>query len=325
MWTETKIEILLKEKLNELSASILHHDKFWTQYESVRGYMCREIYPNIANTEPNLTDHGETHIQNVLINAYKLISNNNEYTPLDLYVLCSAILIHDIGNIHGRRGHEQTLTRAYNENPVFSAVDVAEKLIISKIATSHGGKEEAILDLSDSNNISGERIQSKCIAGLVRFADELAEGPQRTSEYMIDQKLISDDSLRYHQYAKVSEMPVIKQEIIVLKYNIFVSKFSEEELKKLLLLLYSRIYKLNRERINCGIYSRYIQNIKKVSITINFYKKVGDVMPIDISNKNLVIFELNNLNCNRIKPSELQEKCNELIPSILEFCQQEEL
>lgn len=325
MWSETEIEKLLKSRLNELDSSVLNHEKFYQQYEQVRKYMIEYIYPNIASQEPNLTDHGETHIQNVLINAYKLIEHSlnekNKYSPLDLYVLCSAILIHDIGNIHGREGHEQKLKKIYNSKNVFSCIDSSEKRIIANIAKSHGGQENTILKLPSSDHISGEEIQSRCIAGLLRFADELAEGPQRTSQYMLDNKMFSNKSEPYHQYATISEVPAIKQDTIILKYNIVVSNFLECELEILLLLTYYRIYKLNRERINCGIYSRHIQRIKKISITIKFYKKEEDIDVISYVDNNLMVFELNNLDCNKIKECKVKEKyTNKLMKEIKQFC-----
>lgn len=321
MWTETKIEKLLQEELSMLGSSVLNHDKFYGQYEQVRRHMCKDIYPSIAKTEPNLTDHGETHIQNVLINAYKLIeyslTNDNKYSALELYVLCTTILIHDVGNIHGRSEHEQALTNVYNSNTVFSDIDSSEKIIVAKIATSHGGEENAISGLSSFEHISGEEIQSQCIAGLLRFADELAEGPQRTSDYMLENNLISDASMPFHQYARISDMPVIQQDTIILKYRVVTSDFLSDELEKLLLLLYSRVYKLNRERINCGIYSKHIQRVKKVSITIDIYAKNVDVDTISTIDNNLIAFELNNLNCNRIDQVKIKEKYTDALMTIL--------
>lgn len=327
MWHETSLETLLKKQLKTLDLSVLHHDKFYQQYEQVRQYMRTEIYPNITRIEPNLSDHGEVHIQNVLHNAYKLIeyplNRDNKYTPLDLYVLCSAILIHDIGNIHGRHKHETALENVYMSNKVFSNIDTVEKRIVSKIATSHGGMENAISTLSDEENISGKRIRSKCIAGLLRFADELAEGPQRTSTYMLNNSLISNESSIYHQYASISESPVIALDAVILKYNIAVSNFLENELGQLLLMLYSRIYKLNRERINCGIYSEHIQKIKKVAVTINFFKEESSLSTIKVD-RQLTIFELNNLNCTLLK--EVQLKTDYIDPLVLglkKHCKQE--
>ena len=327
-WNETKIEKLLKEKLGTLNSSILHYDKYYRQYEQVRGYMCTEIYSHIARTEPNLSDHGPIHIRNVLQNAYKLIEyslldKKNTYTPLDLYVLCSTILIHDVGNIHKRDGHEEELTKVYTSNNQFLGIENTEKRLISKIAISHGGKENTISHLSNEA-LAGERIQSRCIAGLLRFADELAEGPQRTSNYLINNQLISTDSMVYHQYAKILSVPVIQLDTILLQYNIPICEFKEVELEALLILLYDRIFKLNRERINCGIYSEHIQRVKKVAVTISFFENTHDINAIETIDKELIIFELNNLDCNRIEECDIQQiYIKNLMPKLKEFCKQE--
>ena len=69
MWHETDIEKCLIEKIKESSGSILSIESYISHYNTVKSYFVNEIYPNISRIEPDLTDHGEIHIQNVLQNA----------------------------------------------------------------------------------------------------------------------------------------------------------------------------------------------------------------------------------------------------------------
>jgi hypothetical protein len=324
MWHITEIEELLKLELDTLGSKVLDHNKYYQQYDQVKNYMCNQIYSEIKATEPDLTDHGETHIKNVLLNAYTLIKysldGDQQYSPLDLYVLCTSILIHDIGNLHGRNGHEKTLVKTYNSNTAFSNIENSEKKVISSIATSHGGEEGAISELTNHEHIEGKQIQNKCIAGVLRFADELAEGPQRTSSYRIDNDLIEENSLKYHLYAEFSTAPVINNDVVLLKYDIQLDRFTGETISDFLILLYSRIYKLNRERINCGIHSKHIQKIKKVAITIRFYENKESLEPLKNIKKQLVEFELNNLNCNKINKEEITKQyIDELMISLQQY------
>lgn len=72
MWDNTQIEELCKSELIAISGEVTNSANLFTNYEYVRNHFCTDLYQNIAKVEPNLTDHGEDHIKNVLINAYEL-------------------------------------------------------------------------------------------------------------------------------------------------------------------------------------------------------------------------------------------------------------
>lgn len=321
MWSNTIIEKECETALITLDDSISNSNKFFENYLQSRTYFCKEIYPNIARIEPDLTDHGESHIQDVLINVYSILEDSyelsqekyNKYTPLELYVLCMAVLIHDIGNLHHREGHEKTLTKIFNPR-IFPHIDRAEMKIITDIAKAHGGKGDTIAKLS-TDQLYGKRINSQCIAAVVRFADELAEGPQRTSQYMIDNGMISEDSIVYHHYASILKKPAICQNNIILEYNVFVDEYSEVELISLLQITFKRIDKLNYERIYCGCYSEHIQKLQKVVVQMNFYENQESFDPIQMET-NQTKYELTNLDCKETNPDDIQKYVQEIISVI---------
>ena len=89
----------------------------WGTYLDARQKAVHEILPFITRTEPNLSDHGPEHIQNVFENAYLLLGKHgcsHADTKLalnanELYFLSLSTLFHDLGNIHGRTDHNRRL------------------------------------------------------------------------------------------------------------------------------------------------------------------------------------------------------------------------
>ncbi len=329
MWPATKIEKQCETALETLKDSILDSHQFFENYQIIRTYYCKEIYPNIGRIEPNLSDHGENHIQDVLLNSHTLLVDSFSegqikdeiYSPLELYVLCTAILIHDIGNIHGRKGHEKRLTQVFNQT-LFPAIHRSEMKIIIDIAKAHGGDGDTLAKLN-LEQLYGHPINSPSIAALVRFADELAEGPQRTSQYMIKNGMIAEDSLVYHQYASILKKPAILQNSILLEYNIVVNDFLFIELEPLLQLTYMRIEKLNFERIYCGQYNENVQKLKKVVVKMSFFEEKESFDPIEIDST-LTEFELTNLECKGFKPADKATYIKEILAMISPYSKKAE-
>ena len=290
MWIETIIEKYLKERLcasyNEQDA-----DFYYSLYFDAKSYLCNNIYTQISSKEPNLTDHTEKHISNVLNNAWKLVSDKEEKScslnEIELLLLCVSILFHDVGNIHGRENHNEKIAEIYNEAR-YSKLDRCqqERQLVLKIVKAHCGKskkgnKDTLLDVHDSSHLFDKPIRVRELAAILRFADELAEGPQRTSQYMIEKKLIQEDSLLYHLYSSITQIVVDKGDgRIILIYNIDypVNGYSLSELLK---FVYMRILKMDMERRYCKYYAPTLDVFKKTEASINFTIK-GDICDYDL-------------------------------------------
>lgn len=310
MWPDTPIEKKLIDSFGVQQNEYVNASLFITDYNSIKSYMTVEVYPNIGRIEPDLTDHGAEHIQDVLRNAYALLDNNigDEYTPIELCVLCMSILVHDIGNLYGREGHEQTIINIFKAG-TFPSINAHLRRIIIRVAQAHGGKGDTIQLLGEKAALSSKPIRISCIAAVLRFADELAEGPHRTSRLMLEEKMISEGSVIYHEYAKLTNPPCIDSDSIVLDFNISIKGKDEESLKELISFVFKRVYKLNRERIYCGLYSVHVQRIKNVNISISFYEDDDQIEAIEIPNE-LTNFRLTNLECsefNQLKENSINK------------------
>ncbi len=292
MWTETKIEQILEEKLracyNKQDA-----DFYYSLFVDAKSYLCDNIYSQIPSKEPGLTDHTEKHIVNVLKNAWKLISDKEELecdlNEIELLLLCVSILFHDVGNIHGRKDHNTKVADVYSAaRGSKSSRCQQERILLLKIVKAHCGKskkgdKDTLLDIQEFSHLFDKQIRVRELAAILRFADELAEGPQRTSLYMIEKGLIQEDSLLYHIYASITEVVVDKGDNrVILTYNIDypIKGFSLSELLK---FVYMRILKMDMERRYCKYYAPTLSSLIRTEASINFIIN-GDPCDFDIPN-----------------------------------------
>ena len=290
MWHETDIEKCLNKKIKESSGSILSIESYISHYNTVKSYFVNEIYPNISRIEPDLTDHGEIHIQNVLQNAYSLIKQSDtDLSGVELYVLCMSILVHDIGNLSGREGHENKLKNYFNIDN-FKMLDRKHIILISQIAKSHGGKDCDTISKLTSIDLDGKEVRAQKIAAILRFSDELAEGTQRTSLLMLENNLIGEESKLYHTYASILNRPAIIKDTVTLDYSIYLDQYLNS-LEELLNFIHKRVKKVYNELLYCGHYCDDISSIKRISVTISLYENQKEFEPININNQ-LLKFEL---------------------------------
>jgi len=297
MWNEQKIEkylekILKKEK--ELGKEV--GKEYFADYLAARKYLVEEVLPFISIAEPTLTDHGATHVADVLKNAWYLLTYHDEigkhkdikrFTSLDLYVLCLSILFHDVGNINGRDNHNQKVWDIYQAVRGDNAKYYTERDLIISAAEAHCGKtksgsRDTLKNIKrTSYSLSGDPINFLEIVSVLRFADELAEGPQRTSDYLLRTDIITPESELYHKYAKITDVFIDRGNgRIVLTYGIDIKSETPDSLKKLLTFVYERIIKLDEERKYTKFYSEFLVPFKKTEVLFKFSNKGK---PLDIS------------------------------------------
>jgi hypothetical protein len=310
---QTKLEKYLETNLLEK----LGNEKgknYYAHYQSARSYLMQNILPNIKAIEPELTDHSEKHIENVLDNAWHLLDiDKTQLSEYELYILCLSILMHDVGNINGRKEHNRKVSEIYNairnNNSNFNAErNLVLNAVKAHCGTTNSGSRNTLAEVEIKSALRGEPIQLREIASILRFADELAEGPQRTSDYLIDTNKISDKSKIYHRYAQITDIFIDKgNERIVLQYHLDIASETQESLRELLSCVYERIIKLDEERRYTKFHSKLLEPFKKTEVTFNFFYN-GE--PLDISIEKIV------LNDTCVIPGEKQPSITDLV---LEF------
>lgn len=182
-------------------------------YVSARQVLLRDVLEEIRGAEPYLTDHGPKHVRHVLNNVYKLLERHLDYfDPLEHYILGLSVLFHDVGNLHGRKNHNKRIAQFYDH--VRQGPEHAhEKALVVRIAQAHTGKarngsSNTLLDVPELLHFDGARIRAREIAAIVRFADELAEGQQRTSQYMTNHQLYAPESQIHHDYSSFTSVTI---------------------------------------------------------------------------------------------------------------------
>jgi hypothetical protein len=298
-WQETPLETHVKWLLIEKYS--VNGQSLWTKYESLRNEVISKVLPWIATQEPDLTDHGVSHIQDVMGNAALLLGFKNEFgvdckreadhgfTPYEMIVLLSGLLTHDIGNILGRSRHNQNIITVWKDLNSWKDWSDNDRQLIISIGRAHTGKSpEGAGDTLEPLAVGRyyfykQPIKAAAIAAVIRFADELAEGPQRTSAFLLKKRLIRKKSIIYHDYAVITTPAGIDRigGRIALTYHLHVDnsnyppvqKDREIHVAKLLRMIYSRAAKLNFERRFARHYAQVLAPFKETSVSLNLLRQ----------------------------------------------------
>lgn len=265
---------------------------YYHNYMVIKKYLIQNVYKDVtsaANLNENgesmyYNDHGIDHVETVIDRASELVKSDYcDLNAKEVYFLLCAILIHDIGNIFGRKNHEG------NHHSVISHImndfsnDTAEQTIILEIARAHGGRTErgskdTISELHNEKHYGHEKVRTRLLSSILRFADELADEKARASHTMLNKNLLTNNpSEVFHAYSACVDSVVTnhKDNAIFVQYHIPV-EYIKRKFKKLdsdcfiIDEIYQRIEKIHIENIYCQKYiSKYIP-ISKIEINIEF-------------------------------------------------------
>ena len=274
-------------------------EKLWTKYQGTRNEIVSEVLPWIAKHGGGLTDHGVEHIADVIDNAALLLGFQNHYedsfsnqpahgfSPHEMLVLLAGLLLHDVGNIYGRDRHNQKIGEVWSKLNSWPTWADNEKMLIIDVGRAHSGKgpdgsKDTLKSLTLTPRYFGKYpIRPAPIAAVIRFADELAEGDQRTSHFLISNNLIEEGSTLYHHYASITEVsPDRAHGRVALTYHINIDNSNypqdPENLKShlcaLLKMVYARAAKMNYERQFARHYADILVPFRETSISLTFIK-----------------------------------------------------
>ena len=156
-----------------------------------------------------LNKHGESHIMDVQGRALRLLEHFRDckMSFYELYILMCAIVVHDIGNIHGREGHEEDIEKILSQEKNHHLIpDTNERRTICRIARTHGGayngSKDTISALKEIAPLNGFMIRERLLAAILRFSDELADDYTRADSTAMENGLVEGASRIYHQYSK---------------------------------------------------------------------------------------------------------------------------
>src|SRR5690606_30305839 len=130
-------------------------------------------------------------------------------------VLCVSILFHDVGNFEGRKGHNKKVAQIYDHVRKKASRFSSERTAVISIAGAHTGfcSEGTVDTLKElgTDGVYAKPVNLQKIAALLRFADELAEGPQRTSTAMQKFGKYDESSKLFHQLANATQYTIDRE------------------------------------------------------------------------------------------------------------------
>lgn len=285
MWNETDFERhMYKRLVVELGKDRAGSMK--AQFVVARDKVLHEIR-NIPGVEPQLSDHGPEHIRNVLENVMSLISSDHTIhglTARELYILGLVVLFHDVGNLFGRDGHHTRIGEMYDWARGNDSASLREKKLILSAARAHtgvalSGSKDTLLEVGEHDQFDQNSIKLREIASILRLADELAEGPQRTTEFFRTNIGYEPTSEKFHEYAASTHVLADRpNERICLTYDLQLERFELpannarlDDLIAFLDYVLHRVSKLDDERRYTRFYCPILRAFRKTDVAMNFH------------------------------------------------------
>lgn len=279
MWEDTPFEKAMKAALKKNGQE---GDILAGRYTAAKRTLAEQVYEEIKGTSRTLSDHGPRHIQNVLGNIGFLLGEEvKQFGAHDLYCLGMVALFHDVGNIYGRKHHNEKIKDIYIH--ACGNDDKQEMRMVIMAARAHtgdasDGTKDTLKDLDETYFYRSGRVRLREIAAVLRLADELAEGPQRTSKFVLQTMGYDENSDIYHRYASSVTVNIDRPgNRLALSYDIQVcgSEALEEKhlnaTKELLQFAYSRMVKLDQERKYCKFYCKSLSVFTQTSAKFLFW------------------------------------------------------
>lgn len=321
MWPNTPFETRIADSLEKQIGDVAGQALF-AHYVHAKNAL-PPVWEQIISAEPMLTDHGPRHIQDVLQNVERLIDGTH-FTGVELYSLCMMVLFHDVGNIFGRVGHERRIATVYDRIRSGTNPPNTEKYIVVQGAGAHSGtakdgSKDTLKELKD-HHLAGHTVRLQELAAVLRLADELAEGPHRTSDYMHRTHGYNQESQVFHNYAKITSIAIDRgNDRIALTYDFDLHTKDGQldhltaALSELLTFVFRRIQKLDQERKYARYYSNILAPFRTTTVQLNFW------IDSNLRDLNLLPLTLNE----KIIPGDAAKEMREFdpgydIPSLIE-------
>jgi hypothetical protein len=289
VWQDSQYELVMKEALAQ--ADKAYGEALLASFNVSKKYLCENVYPDIARTEPELTRHDASHIENVFKNLGKIlpVDEQKKLTVHNQYCLGMAVLFHDVGNIYGRKEHQVKVAEIFDKARAGATYDRRERRIILDAIKAHTGRsysgdKDTLKDLGDDGEyFHDSEVSLRKVAATLRMADELAEGPQRTSSFVMDCLGYKPKNHLFHLYARCVEVHIDRPRgRFALSHHIPVSRYGQslvgngEALKKLLGFMYERVVKLDQERKYTKFYCDWLSPFVSTSASFRFEVDIDD-------------------------------------------------
>ena len=132
-------------------------------YEHTKSMLKKDVYPQMAAKEPNLTDHGIEHVMDVQKNAIRLLSDDGivqDLSGIEMYCIGMLILFHDVGIVLGRENHHNKVAEVFDEIRGNNGSVFHEKTLIVKATRAHtgtaqDGSNDTLKEVAEFDHLEG--------------------------------------------------------------------------------------------------------------------------------------------------------------------------
>lgn len=279
--SELEKELARRVKLEGAEAETLK-----LSFDNLKARLVKHHYPWVISNCQWFTDHGATHVAAVMNSASELVKEKlsgkkrNSLTTLDIYLILTAILWHDVGMVISRAKHAELVYDMTWEMADFFPNPTVQGLV-SQIANAHKGVA-GLDDLStdDLCTVEGpaQHVNTALLAAVVRFADEISENHTRVSLPILKQ--VPEDQKIFWLYAASigSSIAQPDRHRVIIDYRFDADTVTQcwpdkdfpalwpEGNNKIPLLTYAlgRLEKINNEREYCFKYFSSVAPIRDI-------------------------------------------------------------
>jgi hypothetical protein len=298
------LEKLFEKKSQDKSQLPHLSEDIFSRYTKIRDYLREHVYPLIGSGLSALsadrgiyTSHGPEHFDEVVKYAGHLLGcergdEDISLSAYELYLLLSAIRLHDAGNAYGREEHEKRVIQILRTMGDVSGPDDVEKKLIAVIAEAHGGKtldgsKDTISSLREMDTIGSVDVRPRLLAAIVRFADEICESRTRAAGFLLRQGALPRHNEVFHKYAScISSVKVRSAERTVsIKYALSAEDAlktwgkgkDEDNVEQVFLIdeIFQRLEKMFLERRYCVRFMQGRYNIDRIRAEIEIHDDNG--------------------------------------------------
>jgi hypothetical protein len=204
-------DVTLETALKERAQHSENAESLLQQYTQTKDYLIDEFYPWVQANCPYYTDHGEQHVKAVISQASRLLENqlrnleSGDLNELDVYILCTGILWHDVGMVANREDHEKLSTEISERVKELAFPTTGIKRAVDDVIKGH--RKDNGLDIPSSYemyelNNEHYKIYPKALAAVLRFADEISETQGRVSSSEFIRGSVPEESKIFWRYAE---------------------------------------------------------------------------------------------------------------------------
>lgn len=285
---------------------------YYSKYETFKSYLEGNLHNEVTKaailqeikTQSDvhkitwLNDHGVKHILTVIQRASEMLSDSAILNVREVFLLLSAIQVHDIGNFYGRIDHEKNIMKTIRKGLSDIVFDATEVNYINDIAQVHGGKviykdgtesKNTIGSIRNTVTTNGYDINMQLLASILRFADELADDKERCDIYSLQNGILPKGSEIYHAYAfcldsvrvrpelnKIELHFKISTDFLERKFGKFVTKDNSIIERYIIDEIFDRTLKMHYEKVYCSKFWKKHISIDEIWVRLEFYNNMKE-------------------------------------------------